>query len=75
MIKAISFNQLKSRVSYEILNSKNSMNVFVKLKENILKNNRGIQVEIIDVIKTTINTWLLDIYAIITSILVPSSIG
>ncbi len=56
MIKAISFNQLKSRVSYEILNSKNSMNVFVKLKENILKNNRGIQVEIIDVIKTTINT-------------------
>ena len=61
MIKAISFNQLKSRVSYEILNSKNSMNVFVKLKENILKNNRGIQVEIIiDVIKTTINTdyWI-----------------
>ena len=56
MIQAFSFNQLKSRVSYEILNSKNSMNVFVKLKENILKNNRGIQVEIIDVIKTTINT-------------------
>ena len=35
IIKAISFNQIKSRISYEILNSKNSMNVLIKLKENI----------------------------------------
>ncbi len=56
MIKAISFNQINSKVSYEILNSKGINNVLVKVKENIFNNNRFIQLEIIDIIKGTINT-------------------
>ena len=56
IFKAISFNQIHSKVSYEILNSNNTMNVFVKLRENIFNNKSNIQVEIIDVQKTTINT-------------------
>ena len=56
IIKAISFNQIKSRISYEILNSKSSMNVLIKLKENIFNSKKTIQVEIIDILKSTINT-------------------
>lgn len=56
IIRAISFNQITSRVSYEILNSKTKVNIFVKLAENVFNNSRNIQVEIIDINKATINT-------------------
>jgi len=51
MIKSISFNHLHSNVSYEILNSKNFFDVFVKIKSNKWNNKSSIELEIIDIIK------------------------
>jgi single-stranded-DNA-specific exonuclease len=51
MIKSISFNHLNSGVSYEILNSNNFFDVFVKIKSNKWINNKSIELEIIDIIK------------------------
>ncbi len=56
MIKAISFNHLNSKISFEIMNSKNNVNLLAKIKENIWNNKSFIQLEIIDIIKHTNNT-------------------
>ena len=55
-IKSVSFNHLQSKISYEILNSKNCFDVIVKIKNNIWNNNSSIQLEIIDLIKNTNKT-------------------
>ena len=55
-IKSISFNHLKSKISYEILNNKNYFDVIVKIKNNIRNSNSSIQLEIIDLIKNTNKT-------------------
>jgi len=51
IIKSISFNHLKSRISYEILNSNNNFDVLVKIKSNKLNNKSSIELEIVDLIK------------------------
>jgi single-stranded-DNA-specific exonuclease len=51
MIKSISFNHLHSGVSYEILNSNNFFDVFVKIKSDKWNNKSSIELEIIDIIK------------------------
>jgi single-stranded-DNA-specific exonuclease len=51
MIKSISFNSLNSGVSYEIINSNNFFDVFVKIKSNKWNNKSSIELEIIDIIK------------------------
>ena len=48
MIKAISFNHLNTKISYEIENSKNYLDVYVKIKENLRNNKSSIELEIID---------------------------
>src|SRR6056300_724344 len=55
-IKSVSFNHLQSKISYEILNSKNCFDVIVKIKNNIWNNNSSIELEIIDLIKNTNKT-------------------
>ena len=56
MIKCISFNQINSEISYEIINSKKNMDLLVKIKENKWNNKSSIQLEIIDVIKSVNKT-------------------
>jgi hypothetical protein len=56
IIKSISFNHLKSKISYEILNSNNNFDVLVKIKSNKLNNKSSIELEIIDLIKNLNNT-------------------
>ena len=51
MIKSISFNHLHSSVNYEILNSNNIFDVFVKIKSNKWNYKSRIELEIIDIIK------------------------
>ncbi len=51
MIKAISFNHLNTKISYEILNSKSNFDIFVKIKQNQWNNKTKIELEIIDLIK------------------------
>ena len=55
-IRAISFHNINSKISYNILNSKNIIDVLVKVKENNWNNKKNIQLEITDIIQTTINT-------------------
>ena len=54
LIKSVSFNHLKSKISYQIMNSKNDHDVLVKLKINNWNNKNNIELEIIDIIKNTI---------------------
>ena len=56
MIRAISFHHIKSKINYEILNSKKKYNVLVKVKENKWNNKTSVQLEIIDIIKSINNT-------------------
>ena len=56
LIKAISFNQLNSKISYTILNSKSNFDIFVKIKENKWNNKRSIELEITDLIENTNKT-------------------
>ena len=53
MIKSISFNNLNSKISYEILNSINNFDVLVKIKLNIWNYKSTMVLEIIDLIKKT----------------------
>ena len=55
MINAISFNHINSAISYEIINSKNNLNILIKIKENKWNNKSSLQLEIIDVIKCSNN--------------------
>jgi single-stranded-DNA-specific exonuclease len=54
LIKSVSFNHLKSKISHQILNSKNNLDVLVKVKFNNWNNKNNIELEIIDIIKSTI---------------------
>lgn len=56
LIKAISFNYIQSNISNELFNSKKKMNLLVKIKENNWNNKSSIQLQIIDIIKSTNNT-------------------
>jgi single-stranded-DNA-specific exonuclease len=54
IIKSISFNHLKSKISYQILNYKKNLDVLVKVKINKWNNKNNIELEIIDIINNTI---------------------
>jgi single-stranded-DNA-specific exonuclease len=54
LIKSISFNHLKSKISYQILNYKKNLDVLVKVKINNWNNKNNIELEIIDIIDITI---------------------
>ena len=56
MFRAISFNPINSKISYQIKNSKKSLDILIKVKENKWNNKSSIQLEIIDIIDDTINT-------------------
>ena len=56
LIKAISFNQINSKISCEILNSKTDFDIFVVISENKWNNKSSIELEIIDLIKNTNKT-------------------
>ena len=56
VVKAISFNHIQSNISNELFNSKKKMNLLVKIKENNWNNKSSIQLQIIDIIKSTNNT-------------------
>ncbi len=56
VVRAISFNHLKSKISYEIINCKTNVNLLAKVKENNWNNKKTIQLEIIDIIKTSNKT-------------------
>ena len=56
LIKAISFSHSNTKVSYEILNSKNDVDLLVKIKENKWNNKSTIELEIVDIIKPANNT-------------------
>jgi single-stranded-DNA-specific exonuclease len=51
MIKSISFNHLQSKISYQIINTKNIFDVLVKIKNNYWNNKSNLELEIIDLIK------------------------
>ena len=54
LIKSVSFNHLKSNISYQILNYKNNLDVLVKVKINKWNSKDNIELEIIDIINNTI---------------------
>ena len=54
LIKSISFNHLKSKISYQILNYNKNLDVLVKVKINNWNNKNNIELEIIDIINNTI---------------------
>ena len=56
LIKAIFFGNLNTKISYEILNSKNYFDIIVNFKENNWNNKSTIELEIIDLIKNTNKT-------------------
>src|SRR6056300_1380943 len=51
IFKSISFNHIKSKISYEIINSKNNFDILVKIKKNNWNNKSNIELEIIDLVK------------------------
>jgi len=53
-IKALSFNNLNTKISYHILNSKNDLDILVKIRDNKWNYKSSIELEIIDII-TNIN--------------------
>ena len=55
-VKAVSFNHLNTKISYEILNSKNDFDIIVKFKDNVWNNKSSIELEIIDLIQNTNKT-------------------
>jgi single-stranded-DNA-specific exonuclease len=54
LIKSISFNHIKSKISYQILNYKKNLDALVKVKINNWNNKNNIELEIIDIINNTI---------------------
>ena len=55
-VKAISFNSINSKISLKIMNFKKPVDILVRAKENKWNNKSSIQLELIDIIETTINT-------------------
>ena len=56
IVKSMSFNHLNTKISFEILNSKNEFNILVKIKDNMWNNKSSIELEIIDLIQITNKT-------------------
>ena len=56
LVKAMSFNHLKSKISYSILNSNSNFDIIVKIKDNKWNDKSSIELEIIDLIKNTNKT-------------------
>ena len=56
LVKAMSFNHLKSKISYTILNSNSNFDIIVKIKDNRWNDKSSIELEIIDLIKNTNKT-------------------
>ncbi len=56
LVKAMSFNYLKSKISYAILNSNSNFDIIVKIKDNKWNDKLSIELEIIDLIKNTNKT-------------------
>ena len=54
LIKSISFNHIKSKNSYQILNYKKNLDALVKVKINNWNNKNNIELEVIDIINNTI---------------------
>jgi single-stranded-DNA-specific exonuclease len=53
IFKSISYNHLKSKISYQILNSQNSFDILVKVKKINWNNKSNLELEIVDLIKNT----------------------
>ena len=53
IVKSMSFNHLNTKISFEILNSKNEFNILVKIKDNMWNNKSSRELEIIDLIQIT----------------------
>ena len=51
MIKATSFHNINSNISYELQNPNNTFDLVAKIKKNIWKGKNSIEIEIIDLIK------------------------
>lgn len=51
MIKATSFHNINSNISYELQNSNNKFDLVAKIKENKWNNKNRIEIEIVDLIK------------------------
>jgi hypothetical protein len=51
MIKASSFHDIKSNISYELQNSNNTFDLIAKIKQNKWNNKNTLEIEIIDLIK------------------------
>ena len=51
MIKASSFHDIKSNISYELQNSKKTFDLIAKIKLNKWNNKNTIEIEIVDLIK------------------------
>ena len=56
IVKAMSFNHLKSKISYSILNSNSNFDIIIKIKDNRWNDKSSIELEIIDLIKNTNKT-------------------
>ncbi len=56
LVKAMSFNHLKSKIAYTILNSNSNFDIIVKIKDNRWNDKSSIELEIIDLIKNTNKT-------------------
>ena len=51
MIKATSFHNINSNISYELQNSNDTFDLVAKIKKNTWKGKNTIEIEIIDLIK------------------------
>jgi single-stranded-DNA-specific exonuclease len=51
LIKAISFNPINSKISLNLMNYKNEINIISRIKQNKWNNKNSIQLEVIDVIR------------------------
>ena len=50
MIKAISFRRIESKISNQLMNNNNEINLIVMINENFWNNNSSTQLEIVDII-------------------------
>lgn len=50
MIKAISFQRIESKISNQLMNNNNEINLIVMINENFWNNNSSTQLEIVDII-------------------------
>ena len=56
MVKGISFQRIESKISYQLINNNNEINLIVMINENFWNNNSSAQLEIVDIILNSNNT-------------------